>query len=142
MKAQFAQDYPKFKKKIDSFISHTKFEKRLEEYTTIFDQMASVSPDDMREFIERSPLFIKARNESMKLMEEIVSINLGLKEIFELDQATLGKRCNYNLEIIDEKIADDMKRLTVLLHHYEIASEKGREAIEVAQNPFFQQEIT
>jgi len=139
MKAQFAQDYPKFKKKIDSFVSHTKFEQRLEEYTTIFDQMASVSPDDMREFVERSPIFLKARNESMKLMEEIVSINLGLKEIFDLDQATLGKRCNYNLDIIDKKIADDMKRLAILLHHYEIASKKGREAMEAAQNPFFEQ---
>ncbi|MEA3418412.1 MAG: hypothetical protein U9Q90_03350 [Campylobacterota bacterium] len=139
MKTVFAEDYPKFKQKIDGFVNHTKFYDRFEEYTKIFDQMASVSPDDMREFIEKSPLFIKARNESMKLMEEIVSINLGLKEIFELDQASLGKRCNYDLEKIDQKIAGDIKRLAQLLHDYEIASEKGREAIEEAQDTFFEQ---
>ncbi|MCH9814607.1 MAG: hypothetical protein K0U47_11780 [Epsilonproteobacteria bacterium] len=139
MQAQFKEDYPKFKAKINSFISDTQFETRVETYITLFDQMASISPDDIRELLEKVPMFAETRNHSMQLMEKIVQIHLDLKELFALEEEALGLKYNYDLKKVDQEVADKLKESAQLLKEYERVSEHGRELIEASRNPFFDQ---
>jgi 3-methyladenine DNA glycosylase Tag len=141
MQKEFIKDYPKFQAKIKAFIENTKFKERLEEYHSHFEQMLSISPDDMREYAERSPKFLDARNRSLALMERILEIHRNLEEIFAMDMTTLGETFKYDLKAIDQKIADDVKESAALLHQFEIESEKGRKAIEEADSPFFSQAL-
>ena len=136
---QFSQEFPKFQLKINNFILNQNFTEKTKEYTDMFNKMASVSPDDMKEYIQKAPLFLKARNESLELMERVVALHLELEEIFKMDEESLGKAYEYNLNAVDEKIAAKLKEAATLLHHFNIASEKGRQAIERADNPFLAQ---
>ncbi len=133
---QFSQEFPKFQLKINNFILNQNFTQKTKEYTEMFNQMASISPDDMKEYAQKSPAFLKARNESLELMERIVAIHLELQELFKMDEESLGKAYEHNLNAVDEKIAAKLKEAATLLHHFNIASEKGRKAIERADNPF------
>jgi hypothetical protein len=141
MHEEFLKDFPKFQAKIKAFIQNTKFEARLEEYHSHFEQMMSISPDDMREYAEKSPKFLNARNRSLALMEQILEIHRDLEAIFAMDAETLGTTFDYDLKAVDLKIANDVKASAALLHQFEIESEKGRKAIEEANSPFLSQAL-
>lgn len=141
MQAQFSNDYVKFQAKIANFILAQNFADRCEEYENLFNQMASISPDDMKEYIQKSPAFLQARNRSLSLMEKIVAIHRSLKELFELSEEELGVQCGYNLKKVDKEIAEKLQEAAYLLSEYEKASNEGRKAIEVADNPFLAQAL-
>lgn len=141
MKEQFSKDYVKFQAKTANFIMTQNFAARCEEYENLFNQMASISPDDMKEYVQKSPAFLKARNQSLSLMEKIVEIHRSLKEIFELSEDELGLKYNYKLESVDKEIGEKLKEAAFLLHQFEKASEEGRKAMEIADNPFLSQAL-
>ncbi len=140
-KAQFSQDYQKFQVKIHNFVVSHNFAAKVTEYTDMFNTMASISPDDMKEYIQKSPIFLKARNESLELMERIVALHKGLEEIFKMSEEELGKAYDFELAAVDKKIASDLKEAANLLHRFNSVSEAGRKAIEQADNPFFSQAL-
>ncbi|MBU0721770.1 hypothetical protein KJ877_10535 [bacterium] len=141
MKEQFSKEYAIFQAKIANFVLNQNFSARCEEYENLFNQMASISPDDMKEYIQKSPAFLKARNESLSLMERIVAIHRELKDLFELNENELGLKYSYNLDKADVEIAEKLKEAAFLLHKYEQASEAGRKAIEIADSPFLSQAL-
>ncbi|MBU1659586.1 hypothetical protein KKG72_11150 [bacterium] len=141
MKEQFSKDYVKFQLKTANFIMSQNFAARCEEYENLFNQMASISPDDMKEYIQKSPTFLHARNKSLSLMEKIVSLHHSLKEIFELKEDELGLKYNYNLEKADKEIASKLHEAAYLLHEFEKVSKEGRKAIEIADSPFLSQAL-
>jgi len=141
MKEKYSNEYPKFQAKIANFVLSQNFTARLEEYEELFNQMSSISPDDMRMYAQKSPAFLDARNKSLSLMEQILTLHRELKTLFELNEHELGLRYNYSLETIDKEIADKLKRSAYLLHQYTTVSEAGRKAIEIADNPFLAQAL-
>jgi hypothetical protein len=141
MKKQFSSEYVKFQLKIANFILTQNFTARCNEYEILFNQMSSISPDDMKEYVQKSPSFLTARNKSLSLMEKIVQLHHFLKELFELSENELGLRYSYNLDKVDKIIADKLKEAAYLIHKFEIASEEGRRAIEVVNNPFLAQAL-
>jgi len=141
MKEKFSQDYAKFQVKIANFVLSQNFTQRCEEYENLFNQMASISPDDMKEYIQKSPAFLDARNKSLSMMEKIVEIHRSLKELFELNENELGLKYSYNLNKVDEEIAQKLKEAAYLIHQFEKISEEGRKAIEIADNPFLSQAL-
>jgi len=138
-KEQFSKEFPLFLEKIEKFVQSQNFTEKTKEYTDLFNQMASVSPDDMKEYIQKAPEFLQARNTSLELMERVVALHLELEKIFGMDEETLGKTYEYNLNAVDEMIAGKLKEAATLLHQFSIASEKGRQAIERANDPFLSQ---
>ena len=138
-KETFSEDYKKFQVKIHKFVVEQNFADKVKQYTEYFDQMASLSPDDLKEFIQKSPTFLKARNQSMELMERIVATHHGLEEIFKMDEETLGKAYNYDLSKVDEKIAKDLKDAANMIYQFNIVSEQGRKEVEKINNPFLNQ---
>lgn len=141
MKEKFSEDYVKFQAKMANFVLTQNFTARCEEYENLFNQMASISPDDMKEYVQKSPAFLHARNKSLSLMENIVEIHRFLKTLFELSEDELGVKYGYNLQKVDREIADKLKEVSYLLHEYEKASQEGRKAIEIADNPFLSQAL-
>lgn len=141
MKEEFSKNYIKFQAKTANFILTQNFAQRCEEYENLFNQMASIAPDDMKEYIQKSPAFLHARNKSLSLMERIVAIHRSLKELFELSKDALGVKFGYDLAKVDEEIAKMLKEVSYLLHEYEKASHLGREAIKKADNPFLSQAL-
>ena len=141
MEEQFSKDYAKFQVKIANFVLTQNFTARCEEYENLFNQMASISPDDMKEYVQKSPAFLDARNKSLSLMERIVDIHRSLKEIFELNENELGLKYQYDLEKVDKEIAKKLQEAAYCLNEFETESKKGREAIEIADNPFFSQAL-
>lgn len=139
IKEKFSEEFPKFQAKIHNFILQNDFAGKTAEYTDLFNQMASVAPDDMKEYIQKSPTFLKARNESLALMERVVSLHKGLEELFKLDEEGLAKSCNYDLNSVDERIAKDLKESANLLHRFNIVAEAGRAAIKKSDDPFLSQ---
>lgn len=141
MNDTFHTDFPKFKAKIHNFVVSQNFVSKVEYYDRLLHEMASVSPDDMKSYVERSPSFLQLRNESMKLMERIVDLHQSLNEIFKMEEEELGKRYDYNLEHVDQTIAEQLKEAAALIHRFNIVSEKGRQAIEQVDSPFFSQAL-
>lgn len=136
---QFTQEYKKFQVKIHQFVVAQNFAAKTAQYVDLFNQMSSVAPDDMKEYIQKSPEFLAARNQSLELMERIVALHQGLEALFKMDEATLAKTYGFDLAKVDEKIASDIKSAAILLHQFNIVSERGRKAIERTDNPFFSQ---
>jgi Na+/phosphate symporter len=141
MKEKFSNEYPKFQAKIANFVLSQNFAARCEEYDELFNQMSSIAPDDMRVYAQKSPAFLDARNKSLSIMEQIVSIHRDLKNLFELNEDALGIAYNYDLEAVDKHIAEKLKQSAYLLHQYALVSEAGRKAIEIADNPFLAQAL-
>ncbi|MDD2904830.1 MAG: hypothetical protein WBK95_07285 [Sulfurimonas sp.] len=141
MKEKFSNEYPKFQAKIANFVLSQNFTARCEEYDELFNQMSSIAPDDMRVYAQKSPAFLDARNKSLSIMEQIVSIHRDLKNLFELNEDALGIAYNYDLEAVDKHIAEKLKQSAYLLHQYALVSEAGRKAIEIADNPFLAQAL-
>ncbi|RLA68679.1 MAG: hypothetical protein DRG24_09855 [Epsilonproteobacteria bacterium] len=141
MNEQFAQDFPKFKAKIQGFIASQHFNERLEHYNKLFDEMASVAPDDMREYVEKAPKFLEARNKSLQIMERIVAIHQELDILFKMDEAILGKTYDYDLAKVDQRVADNLQEAAYMIDQFEVYSEMGRKAIEQADSPFFSQAL-
>jgi hypothetical protein len=141
MKEKFSNEYPKFQAKIANFVLSQNFTARCEEYDELFNQMSSIAPDDMRIYAQKSPAFLDARNKSLSIMEQIVSIHRDLKSLFELNEEAIGLAYNYDLPAVDKDIAEKLKHSAHLLHQYAIVSEAGRKAIEIADNPFLAQAL-
>jgi len=141
MQEKFSNDFPKFKAKIQNFIAAQHFNTRLEHYNKLFDEMSSVAPDDMREYVEKAPKFLEARNKSLQIMERIVSIHSELDILFKMDEDTLGKNYSYDLAKVDQKIADSLKEAAYMIDQFQHFSEVGRKAIEQADSPFFSQAL-
>lgn len=141
MHEEFTKDFPKFQEKIKKFKETTKFQARLDEYHNHFEQMMSISPDDMREYAEKSPKFLDARNRSLAIMERILEIHRNLEEIFNMDATGLGLKFEYDLKKVDQQIANDVKESARLIHQFDIESEKGRKAIKEADSPLFSQAL-
>ena len=139
MQEQFSNDFPKFKAKIQNFIAAQHFDTRLQHYNKLFDEMSSVAPDDMREYVEKAPKFLEARNKSLQIMERIVAIHTELDTLFKLDEKALGNAYDFNLKKVDQKIADSLKEAAYMIDQFEVYSEMGRKAIEQADSPFFSQ---
>lgn len=141
MKEKFTQEYPKFQVKIANFLMTHNFDARCEEYENLFNQMASIAPDDMKMYVEKSPAFLDARNKSLAYMERIVELHRELQAIFSLQEEALGERYNYDLKEVDTLIAKKLQESAYFLGQYELASEAGRKAIEVVNNPFLAQAL-
>ncbi len=139
MKEKFSQDYPRFKTKIANFVLTQNFTDRCKEYEEYFEQMSSISPDDMKEYVQKSPTFLKARNKSLSMMENIVDIHRKLKELFELNEDELGLKYSYNLLEVDKEIAKLLQEAAFLLKEFEKVSQIGRDAIKKADDPFLSQ---
>lgn len=139
MTEAFQNEFRKFQAKITQFKQANMFEQRSAEYEELFNQMASVAPDDMKHYIERSERFLPLRNRSLELMERIVALHRELAELFAMDAETLGKKCDYHLESIDMEIAGKLQEAAVLLKEFEALSNEGRRIIEMADDPFLSQ---
>ena len=137
MQKQFQNDFIKFQTKIAQFRKNTNFDARLVEYEELMNQMMSVSPDDMREFAERSPVFLDARNRSLAAMERILQIHQELDAIFKMDENALAAHCSYDLSSVDAHIGKSVQESAALLKSFEHYSEIGREALEALNKPFF-----
>jgi hypothetical protein len=141
MNTQFSEDFPKFKAKIHNFVVSQDFAGKVESYNKLFNEMASVSPDDMKEYIRSSPSFLPLRNKSLKIMERITDLHNSLDALFKMEEEELGKSFDYDLEKVDRKIASDLKEAANLLHQLNIISEQGRHLMETADSPFFSQSL-
>ncbi|NOQ29596.1 MAG: hypothetical protein GQ570_00585 [Helicobacteraceae bacterium] len=139
MQEKFSEEYPKFKAKIHNFIVSTNFVAQQEEYEKLFDQMANIAIDDIKEIVEKSPKFLDIRNRTLQYMERIVEIYRELDEIFKMDEITLGLKCKYNLATIDKQIAEYVQESAKLIFHYKELSDQGREIVDSINSPFFQQ---
>ena len=139
MQSDSIHDFEKFQTKIDRFMVTHDFKTKTEYYSELFGKMLSVPQEEVMAMAKDVPDFLRYRNESVRTMEEIVALHEGLLEIFNLDAHALGERFDYNLNTVDTKIANDLKRSANLLHHFEEVSEAGRKAVEKASNPFFAQ---
>jgi len=122
MHVQFSQAFLKFRAKIQRFIISANFKEKSAEYAKLFNRMASVTPDDMKHYIEKSPAFLNARNKSLACMERIVVIHKELEALFEMDEITVLKY-RYDLKGGDELIGK--------------ISKEGRKAIALADDPFY-----
>lgn len=136
---KFSEDFKKFQMKIHNFVLQNNFAGKTQEYEELFNQMASIAPDDMKEYIQKSPTFLKARNESLRLMERIVALHKGLEELFKMDEQQLAKECGHDLNKIDERIGKELKEAANLLHQFNLASEAGRKAMKMIDDPFLAQ---
>ncbi len=141
MQAQFSQEFPKFKAKIQNFIVSARFKEKSAEYEKLFNQMASVAPDDMKHYIEKSPAFLNARNKSLAYMERIVMIHKEIETIFEMDEITLGIKYRYDLNGVDELIGKKVKEAANLVYQFGIISEEGGKPIALADDPFLSQSL-
>ncbi len=139
MSTQFEDDFKKFQLKIHNFVRDTNFQAKTQEYNELFNQMASIAPDDMKEYVERSPDFLKYRNKSLAMMERIVEIHNNLERIFKLDATALELECKGKLENIDAVIGKEVQEAAKLLHQFHDVSEKGRTLIEKLDDPFLSQ---
>jgi len=101
--------------------------------------MASIAPDDMKEYVERSPEFLKYRNKSLAMMERIVEIHNNLERIFKLDMSALELESKGDLKNIDAVIGKKVQEAAQLLHQFHEVSEKGRALIEKLDDPFLSQ---
>lgn len=141
MNTQFSKDFPKFKAKIHNFVVAQNFAGKVEYYDRLFNEMASISPDDMKEYVQQSPSFLPLRNKSLQLMERITDLHNGLDALFKMEEDELGKTYDYDLQKIDKKIAADLKEAANLIHQFETVSEQGRQAMEKVDSPFFSQSL-
>lgn len=139
MNENFSKNFAEFKTKINDFLISTHFNSRLVQYEDMYNKTASVSTTDMKESIQNSPEFLHARQQSLDLMENIISLYKGLETIFNMDEETLGKFCQYDLNIIDQTVAKDLNEAASLLRQFDIASEKARKVIELIEDPFLSQ---
>ncbi len=139
MSTQFQDDFKKFQIKIHNFVRDTSFQIKTKEYNELFNQMASIAPDDMKEYAERSPEFLKYRNKSLAMMERIVEIHNNLERIFKLDAIALELECKGKLENIDAVIGKEVQEVAQLVHQFHDVSEKGRALIEKLNDPFLAQ---
>ncbi len=139
MSQEFSKDFEKFQVKIHKFVLETNFASKASEYKESFNKMASVAPDDMKHYIQQSPDFLQARNESLSLMEKIVELHMQLEDIFKMDESALYIKSKGDLASIDKEIALHVKESARLIHQFEKVSEIGRKAIEKVDNPFFAQ---
>lgn len=141
MHKRFSEDFPKFKAKIHNFVVSQNFAGKVEEYDKIFNEMASIAPDDMKEYVQNAPSFLPLRNKSLQLMERITDLHNGLDTLFKMDEEVLGEAYDYDLSKVDRKIAADLKEAANLLHQFESVSEQGRKAMEKVDSPFFSQNL-
>ena len=135
----FDKEYIQFKAKISNFIVSTGFVSNKEQYTNVFNQMASIAPDDMKEVIQKEPEFIIIRNKTLQIMENIVVLHNELDDIFKLEKEDLQKKYHDNLKTLDMEIAKKIKEVANLVHAYDVLSEKGRALVEKTSSPFFSQ---
>ena len=141
MNKQFSEDFPKFKAKIHNFVVAQNFAGKVEYYDKLFNEMASVSPDDMKEYVQNSPSFLPIRNKSLQIMERITDLHNDLDALFKMQEDELGKAYEYDLNKVDRKIAADLKEAANLIHQFETVSEQGRQAMEKVDSPFFSQAL-
>ncbi|MEA3373913.1 MAG: hypothetical protein U9Q62_09505 [Campylobacterota bacterium] len=141
MKEKFSEDFPKFKAKIHNFVVSQNFAAKVEYYDKLLHEMASVAPDDMKAYVERSPSFLPLRNKSLQIMEMIVDLHNDLDALFKMDEAALGAKFDHDLAKIDQKVAANLKEAANLIHQFEQVSEQGRKAIEQVDSPFFSQTL-
>lgn len=135
----FDKEYIQFKAKISNFIVSTGFISNKEQYTNVFNQMASIAPDDMKEVIQKEPEFIIIRNKTLQIMENIVVLHNELDDIFKLEKEDLQKKYHDNLKTLDMEIAKKIKEVANLVYVYDVLSEKGRALVEKTSSPFFSQ---
>lgn len=139
MTKAFEEDFAKFQTKIQHFRQTQMFDQRKAEYENMFNQMASVAPDDMKHYIEKSERFLPLRNRSLALMEHIVRIHNELAELFDMDAETLGKKYDDALETVDQEIGSKLQEAAKMLKEFEYLTEEGRKIIEIADDPFLSQ---
>lgn len=139
MKEDFSKNFAEFKTKTNDFQVSTHFNSRLGQYEDMFNKIASICLTDLKESIQKSPEFLHARQQSLDLMENIISLYKGLETIFNMDEDTLGEFCQYDLNIIDQTVAKDLNEAASLLRQFDIASEKARKVIELIEDPFLSQ---
>lgn len=139
MTKAFEEEFAKFQAKIQQFRQTQMFDQRKSEYEQMFNQMASVAPDDMKHYIEKSERFLPLRNRSLELMEQIVRIHSELAELFESDAEALGQKCDFQLEKIDREIAEKLKEVSKMLKEFEYLTEEGSKIIKIADDPFLSQ---
>jgi len=136
MHVQFSQAFLKFRAKIQRFIISANFKEKSAEYAKLFNRMASVTPDDMKHYIEKSPAFLNARNKSLACMEHIVVIHKELEALFAMDEIT-GLKYRYDLNGGDELTGKKVKDAANLIHRFGKISKEGRKAIALADDPFY-----
>ena len=129
---KFRADFPKFAAKVQNFVLTTGFKQNCEQYENLFNQMSSIAPDEMKEYIEKSPEFLQARNESLAIMERIVAIHKRLENIFSMNADVLSEIHGFDLAKIDANMGKDIQESARLLHEFEVISERGRSAINKA----------
>jgi hypothetical protein len=141
MKETFTEEFPKFKAKIHNFVVSQNFVAKVEYYDRLLNEMASVSPDDMKTYVERSPSFLQLRNRSIQIMERIVDLHHGLDALFKMEAEELGNAYEWDLSRADKKIAADLQEAARLIHEFSVVSEQGRAAVEQVDSPFFSQAL-
>ncbi len=139
MQTTFSEEFSEFKAKVHSFVASTHFNAQLDEYKSILNKIVSVDPAEMKEQIQNSSEFIEARNQSLALMEKIVSLYKELDTIFQMDEESLGSFCQFDLRIVDERVARDLKEASGLLQEFENVSLRGKKILESLEDPFLSQ---
>ena len=138
---QFSNEYPQFQAKMANFLLSNGFDEKATQYEKLFNEMSSIAPDDMKEYIQRSPEFLNLRNRSLALMERIVAIHKGLQDLFASSQESLGKKYNYDLKQVDAHIGKELKQVAQMIHQFETISEQGRDLLKKLDDPFLSQAL-
>ncbi len=139
LEESFHTDFPHFKAKIEAFVDSTNFYANKDIYEDISVKIASISPDDLKESIRTSVEFVRAREQSLDLIQKAVKLYQGLDEIFTMDEESLGVICEYDLTSLERRVEKELKEAADLLRQFEIASEKSRKIIESLEDPFLSQ---
>lgn len=141
MKEDFTQEFTEFKSRLNEFIQSTFFHTKFKEYQDLEKQMCSISDEQMNEFTQDIPAFTGIYEQSLGLLQDIISLHQGLNKIFSMDEKTLGDLFDYDLREVDKRVSKDLQEIASLLKQFEMVSEKGKKTLEHLNDPFLTEGI-
>ena len=141
MQEKFRQEYPEFKLRLNDFILSTFFHTKFKEYQNLSEQMTSVSDEQIGTFTQDIPEFIGIYEQSLSLLNKIISLHQGLDDIFSMQEKELGSFCTYDLREVDKRVSKDLNKIASLLKQFEVVSEKGKKTLEHLNDPFLTEGI-
>jgi len=95
----------------------------------MLSSISSIELKEMKLYVQDSIEFINARNESLRLIKDIVTVNQELDKIFKMDEDSLGELCGFNLQDLHKMIEDRLKTSAIYVQKFDDVSQKGREVL-------------
>lgn len=136
MRKAFLQELPLFKQKIHDFVSSTSFDAKTLEYENMLVQTRSALSEQDESSFKAFPELLEAMEQSLQMMQKVVSLHKELDQIFKMNDEELGEFCTYDLNKVEQVVAKGLQEVASLLAQFEIVSQHIRKIIEVLNNPF------